>query len=80
MRCWRSHQSDLLRVSELFVDRRVLLYAMGLSLLTGRVVGARARRRGSRAHSMSRSIRHERIDESRIRHAFGRRSSSARSR
>lgn len=30
---------DLLRVPELFVDRRVLLYALGLSLLTGVVVG-----------------------------------------
>jgi putative ABC transport system permease protein len=31
--------ADLLRVSELAVDRRVLLYAIGLSLLTGLVVG-----------------------------------------
>ncbi len=31
--------ADLLRVSELAVDRRVLLYAIGLSVLTGLVVG-----------------------------------------
>jgi putative ABC transport system permease protein len=31
--------ADLLRVSELSVDRRVLLYAVGLSMLTGVVVG-----------------------------------------
>ena len=30
---------DLLRVPELSVDRRVLLYALGLSMLTGLVVG-----------------------------------------
>jgi predicted permease len=31
--------ADLLRVPELFVDRRVLVYALGLSVLTGLVVG-----------------------------------------
>jgi putative ABC transport system permease protein len=31
--------ADLLRVPELFVDRRVLLYALGLSLVTGVIVG-----------------------------------------
>jgi len=31
--------ADLLRVSELSVDRRVLLYALGLSVLTGLIVG-----------------------------------------
>ena len=31
--------ADLLRVSELSVDRRVLLYALGLSVLTGLLVG-----------------------------------------
>ena len=31
--------ADLLRVSELSVDPRVLLYALGLSVLTGVIVG-----------------------------------------
>ena len=37
--CWRLRPPILLRVPELLVDRRVLVYAVGLSVLTGLVVG-----------------------------------------
>jgi hypothetical protein len=53
--------ADLLRVSELAVDRRVLLYAIALSLATGLVVGPRPFSAG-RAPLHERLDAHERID------------------
>ena len=53
--------ADLLRVPELSVDRRVLLYALGLSVLTGLLVGLVPGRAGRAPLASTASMRVERV-------------------